>query len=380
MALAMFAATPTRADDVSWKDVSWKVDATSGPLAGQLEAVGQDGVSVSVDGQVRSLPLDVVRSLARPAAEASPSTLVVTCTDGSTLTGTDIAWQGDLLAISHPTGQIELPIGRVLSIAWHDATVERSWQAALPAGLEADVIVVRKGNDFEFVECAITGITADTVAVVLDEETIPVKREKVLGLRCLRERTAAGPVRVRTDGGLLTATDISWTPAGMVIDGTTKLPAAALVEIDYAAGRTLHLATVPPERVEVDPFFGDLGEVDGLETYFRPRAVATPSGSIVDVVVRPRTIAVWRIPADSREFRTGLSATASVGAVPVVVISLDDREVFRGPAPRAGMPDGPVTVGPVAVSGARRLQVTVEYGSTGPASGAVVLHDPVLAR
>lgn len=372
------AAVATAAEPAA---VVCTVDTTGGALTGRLEAVDPAGLRLAIDGQTRSLPLDAVRSVVRAGDAAAPSALAVTCTDGSILSGTDVAWQGDRLTISHPVGPITLPMARVRSIAWHDAAGADRWQGALPAGIESDMLVVRKGDDFEFVECAITGITADAVSVVLDEETIPVKRAKVMGLVWLRQPEPAGGVMVRIDGGSVAAAKVSWTPAGMMIDETIALPADVLREIDYASGRMVHVAALAPERVDVEPFFGSLGKAEGLEAYFAPRAVpATAGGRPVDLVIRPRTVAVWRIPADSREFRTGLSAAAAAGAGPMVIIAVDDREVFRGPVDRRSAAAGPIPVGPLPVSGGRRLHVTVDYGSAAAAAGTVVLHDPVLSK
>lgn len=362
-------------------EAAYVVDATTGPLTGRLERLDAAGVQIVVDGQPRTLPLDTVRTVGRPATATTPSTLSVTCSDGSTLAGTDVAWQGDVLSISHPAGAITLPIARVQSIAWHDAAGDGRWQAALPAGIESDVIVVRKGDDFEFVECAITGISADTVSVVLDEQTIPVKRAKVMGLQWLRERQPLGRINVRIDGGAVRAKAVAWTPTGLIIDDAIRLPADMLVEVDYASGRTVHVAGLTPERVEVEPFFGALGKIDGLEDYFRPRPLpATAEGPLVDLLVRPRSVIVWRIPPESREFRTALSATAASGTGPLVVIAIDDREVFRGAIDQATGADGRVSVGPFPVEAGRRLRVTVDFGSAGAAGGAVVLHDPVLSQ
>ncbi len=366
---------------VTAADFTCTVDAAEGAVSGVLEAVDATGVRVAVDGAARTLAVDTVRTIARAAAAAPPAAVAITCVDGAQVTGADAAVQGDQLSISHPAGVITMPLARVRSIAWRDREGAAEWQAALPRGIETDLVVVRKGEGFEFVECAIAGIDADVVTVVLDEETIPVKRGKVLGLQWLRQPTPAAPVIVRIDGGQLTATEVSWSPEGLVIDKAVRLPAAALVEIDYASGRTVHVATLPTERLEVEPFFGSVGKVDGLAGYFQPRAVAsTAGGPKWDLLVRPRTVAVWRIPPASREFRTSLSTTAA-GAGPMVVIAIDGKEVFRGQIDRGATgADGRTAVGPIPVSGGRRLELTVEFGSAKAAGGAVVLHDPVLSR
>jgi hypothetical protein len=366
------------------EDFACTVDTTRGPVAGILEGIDSAGARVRVDGAVQSLPLDAVRSLARVAPALMPSAVAITCTDGSRFAGTDVAWQGDLLTISHPAGPISMPLSRVRSIAWRGAAAAGAaadWESSIPAGIESDLVVVGKGDGFEFVECAIAGIGPDAVKVVLDEETIPVKRSKVLGLQWLRQPAAAAAVAVRIDGGQLTAAKVAWSPEGLVLDDTVRLPAAALVEIDYASGRTVHLAALPTERMDVEPFFGSLGKVEGLAGFFQPRALpSTAGGPPRDLVVRPRTTAVWRLPPESREFRTSLSTTAA-GPGPVVVIALDGNEVFRRVMDRGlEAADGRVAVGPVSVAGSRRLELTVDFGSAGVAAGAVVLHDPMVSK
>ena len=59
------------------------------------------------------------------------------------------------------------------------------WLTALPEELDSDVVVVAKGEGVQFVACAITSIAADTVTVSLDGEAIPVKRDRVVGMRVL---------------------------------------------------------------------------------------------------------------------------------------------------------------------------------------------------
>jgi len=377
LAIVLAIVTTVRADDFSAT-----VDTTSsGTLTGRLERVDAEGVRVTVDGAARALPLDGVRAvtLSAAAAAAAPPTVAVTCADGSRLSGTDVVWHDDTLTLAHPAGPITLPSARARMIVWDGGSGDPAWLAAVPADEESDLLVVRKGDGFEFVACAITAISPETVTVVLDEETIPVKRGKVLGVRWLRDAAPRGRVWVSVDGGRLAASDVTWTADGLVVDGAIRLPAAVLRSIDYAAGRTVRLATLPTERLDVEPFFGALGRVEGLAEFFRPRATPVAGGPQVDLVVRPRTTAVWRIPPDSRTFQTAL-ATAGRGSAAgaLVVVTIDDAEVFRGTLDQASATA--VMVGPLPVRSARRLKVTVDFGTAGVSAGAVVLRDPVFMR
>jgi len=373
LAIVLAIVTTVRADDFSAT-----VDTTSsGTLTGRLERVDAEGVRVTVDGAARALPLDGVRAvtLSAAAAAAAPPTVAVTCADGSRLSGTDVVWHDDTLTLAHPAGPITLPSARARMIVWDGGSGDPAWLAAVPADEESDLLVVRKGDGFEFVACAITAISPETVTVVLDEETIPVKRGKVLGVRWLRDAAPRGRVWVSVDGGRLAASDVTWTADGLVVDGAIRLPAAVLRSIDYAAGRTVRLATLPTDQLDVEPFFGALGSIEGLSRYFVPRPVpAAGDRSPPGLVIRPRTVAVWRIPAGGRRFRTRLASAADAGPA-TVTISVDDRRVFEQVV--SGQEATPVELD---LAGGRRLGVTVDFGPAGALAGAVRLEEPVIEQ
>jgi hypothetical protein len=90
------------------------------------------------------------------------------------------------------------------------------------------------------------------VTVLLDEEKIPVKRSKVIGLEWLREAKGvegrSGPGRLVVDlrGGRLQADRVVWSADGLVVDGVMRLPADTFAGVDFAAGRRMSLAAVAP--------------------------------------------------------------------------------------------------------------------------------------
>ena len=375
---------------------------------GRLLRITASEVAVEVEAAARTLPVESIRRLERLPADGATATerpaaaVRLTCTDGSRLEGDDFAWDGGQAVLVRPEGRIELPIGLVRSVAWTSTAAERQpddgaaddgdWLASIPETVESDLVVVGKGTGFEFVECAITSVSADAVTVVLDEEKIPVKRSKVIGLHWLRDG-AGGPdagaaadaagFTVDLTAGSLRAATIEWTPAGLVLDEpvperTVRLPAAVLERIDFAAGRTTFLASLPTEKTEVEPFFGALGKIEGLSGFFAPRAVpADRHFSRPGIVMRPRTVAVWRIPAGGRRFRTTVSpATAQQPAsLPVVAVAVDDREVFRREVdPASGLPIE------VDCTGGRRLTLTVDFGAVGVAGAAVRFTEPAIEK
>ena len=361
-----------------------RVELADGAVeTGRLAGISAATVDLASEGAAtRSLPLDRVRTLARSDAkgDGGPAQVRLALTDGTVLGGDDFSWQGTTAALATSAGRIELPLGRVRSVEWRgDGRAE--WVGSVPEGTASDLIVIGKPDGFEFVECAISAIGPDTVTVVLDEETIPVKRSKVIGLRWIRSDAGAVLGRTVVDivGGSLRADSVTWTDAGLVLDASDAerkafLPATALVGIDFAAGRTTRLATVAPERLDVEPFFGALGSIEGLSRYFSPRPVPAGDRAKSGLVVRPRTVAVWRIPAGGRRFRARLASPAGAGPA-TVTISVDDRHVFEQVV--SGEEATPVELD---LAGGRRLGVTVDFGPAGAVAGAVRLEEPVIEQ
>jgi hypothetical protein len=284
-----------------------------------------------------------------------------------------------------------LPIDLVQLVAWRrpaDGPHEPAWLAVLPERPETDLVVVDAGDGWECVACAIESVSADTVTVLLDGERIPVRRSKVAGLRWLRDRAEPAGVRVAVADGGLRAAAVAWSPDGLEVDGRVRLPADWLRGIDYAAARTVRLADVAAVRTEVAPFFAGLGQVAGLAPFLAPRPLrpagaAAEPGGVADLVVRPRTVAAWRVPPRSRRFRTTLAPAAwgTASGTSVVAVDLDGREVFRGTVGGSGSPGGDPAAGgkpiDVDVSSARRLTVTVDFAPGGGVGCPVRFGDPV---
>ena len=397
-------------------------------LSGRLEGIDDDGVTLELADGLHTFALPLVRRVDRIERKpVAPSPLTLTWIDGSTMDGNDFIWGGQSAVLITHEGSIELPIDRVLSIAWKFpvktnanasspsideigddtdrdriaekpvATPKLAWLESIPEATLSDLVVIGNGDTFEFVECAITAISDKTVTVVLEEETISVKRAKVIGLRWLRAGGAGAPPSggqtvIEGGGGSVRGDRVRWSPAGLIVDAM-RMPASMLDSIDYAAGRMTSLAKMPTERLEVDPYFGALGTVERLADFFAPRLMAADRDwAQPGFIMRPRTVAVWRLPPDSRRFRTALAPAAgrldTGGAV--VVIAFDDREVFRQQID-AGVFTSEQAVDKnnacdfgipidLDISGARRLTVTVDFCAPGMINAAVRLTQPIIEK
>jgi len=381
LALVALFLSPAATADATGPRV--RLELADGTQAeGELVEIGPAGLRL--DGAA-TMPSDRVRTLTCTDAPGRPAAgrVRAALTDGTSLAADDFSAGDAAATLDVAEGRVEMPIGRVRSVDWQAEGV--AWAETLPERAATDLVVVRKGEGFEFVECAITGVGPETVTVVLDGETIPVKRSKVLGVVWLRGAAAApGGTAVDVAGGGLRADAVAWTPTALVLDADdaerrTVLPAAALRRIDYAAGRTVRLADTAPERLDVEPFFGALGAVEGLARFFEPRflpadARSSRPGPQPGLSIRPRTTAVWRIPAGSRRFRARLAGDAAAGPASVAV-AVDDRRVLEVVV--SGPDEVPVDLD---VDGGRRLGVTVDFGPGGALAGPVRFLEPVLEQ
>lgn len=357
------AADPVRADAAPAVEV--RADLVAGePLTGRLVAIDGDGLRLVADGTERTIPIGMVRQMVRiGAAPATPPAVRLTTTDGGTVAGADFVQDGAHGIVRVGSGRIELPIERVRRVAWLPAgETEPGWVAARPERPESDLVVVRREDGQEFVACAVADVSAEHVTVVLDGERIPVKRAKVIGVEWLREDAAAGGVVVRLGGGQLAARNVRWSAEAFTVDDI-RLPPDTLAAIDFAAGRTTPLAGLPLETVATEPFFGALAADKQLAAFFAPRTVAAADGGLASLVVRPRTVATWRVPAESRRFRVAISRTvpAEAAAAVEVAITVDGQEAWRRRlGGGAGDAREPVAID-LDVAGGRRLTLTADF-------------------
>jgi hypothetical protein len=367
---------------------SVRVELTGGEaVSGSLLEINAEALRIEIAGQARDISAADVRRLVRDDRAAGPRPRVlVTTRGGGLLDGGDGYQEGERWVLDRPEGPISLPLDRVARVAWlAEGEEEPAWLADMPAQPTADLVVIRKDDGHTFVECAVTAVSGDAVSVVLDGETIPVKRAKVAGIVWLREPVAAarGPV-VTFSGGRLTATSLRWSEEDFVVDGTISLPPAVLESIDYAVARTIPLAVLEADATEVEPAFGQLADVAGLAGFFAPRAVATGGDAPPDLAVRPRTVATWRVPANARRFRARLIRDVPDTSPALVEVSLavDGQEAFRsrlGPAVDRRGDDEAAKAIVVDVSTVRRLTLTVDFAG-GSLGCPVRLIEPVFEQ
>lgn len=385
----------------------WRVERGDGStLSGTLAALDTSLVVVTTTDGDRSLPAIDVRVLApaeMPAVAEMEARLWLT--DGSFLTGDNVRLDGSQLTLEQGDNTITLPQRAVAKLAWRLSPAEPSpagtapaWQPEVPAAMDSDLIVIRKAAEpepiYQCVPCAILAIDDVHVTVALDDDQIPVKRERVAGLVWLRGEGAgavAGPI-VNLVGGRLLANEVRYLPDTQRFRVATAwspeltVPASAVRRIDLAAGRTVSLVMLSPEDVSVEPFFAALAKSGELAAAFEPRMLSGDEAAEQGVrgpmiVALPRTTLRWKLPTGVRQLRMQATVERPQAGGADLVVLVDGEERFRGEVTAEGDAGEAIDVD---VSGGRRLELRVDFpaAATGRLAGLgrIRLLDPRLEK
>jgi hypothetical protein len=399
-------AARASADEPAALDSEWRFDRADGTqVVGALNALDARNIVVATPEGVVTFAADDVRGLGPVEKPAVPEFEArIWMTDGSLLAGNGLTLEGRDLALDQEGARLVLPQGAVAKIAWNLSGAETvgpsapAWHAAVPADVDSDLIVIQKSADpepvFQCVPCAILSIDEEHVTVALDEDRIPVKRDRVAGLVWLRAESDVslqGPVVELAAGRVLTR-DVRFVADTNSLEMMTawsaglRVPVAAVRRIDLAAGRTISLTTLVPDESTVEPAFAGLGQVEALAAAFEPRMLS--SGEVLPnglegpmILAMPRTVLRWKLPAGVRQLRmTVVGERLAGGGADLVVVVDGNERLRRGVASDGGAGDAI----DVDVSGGRSLEVHIDFpnGVSGRLAGLgrIRLIDPRLEK
>jgi hypothetical protein len=389
----LLIAAPAVADRSAATALEVAVTLASGaPLRGRLIALDASGVTIAADNSEQKVALQTVRRIDVVPSPASAGTTLVGLTDGSRLAVNDIEVSTEQATARLSAGPLTLPADQLHWIAWPAAGKQASavarppaWLAELPADPEGDIVVIRREEGWQFIACAITAVTADEVVVLLEDERIPVNRNKLAGLCWLRgnlapgsePEPAAGEILLEMAGSALRCRGVNWSAADgswqvqltPAADSPTVLPAGSITIIDYAFGRRIDLTRRPPAQTRVEPFFGGLADDEQLRSFFAARVVQVATADAENeqasqgLLIRPRTEMIWTIPPNSRRFRGSLQPAGPTSIAPTaVIIEVDGNERFRGEL-GGRTSDGAAAELPfeIDLGGGRQLRLLVEF-------------------
>ena len=362
-------------------------------VRGKLVHLDDESVTVSDTSKTpittSTLKIPSVRTLTTPARSTNSSELMIGLVNGSYVRTDTISTDDSTAFLSIGGHALEVPRDTVHWIAFKESQSGSpdtyKWLAELPENPAADIIAIKRDTEWQFIECAITQITPENVVVLLDGESIPVKRSKIFGICWLRPGETPGKaiepkaldILLRSPQVEMRCRKITWdedllcwevTMTSIKDDFVVTLPEDALSLIDYTFGRHIDLTRRPPANSRTDPYFGGLADDATLLQYYSPRVIMTSDGEDQDasapaLLIHPRTEITWAVPDDSRRFQASFSLAKNSASPTAVVIQIDNSEVFQtvlGNSEEGDMSNQPLSVD-IALNGGKQLKIIVDF-------------------
>jgi hypothetical protein len=288
---------------------------------------------------------------------------------------------------------LRLPSDHVAAIRLGPLTADaaRDWDEIRAMEIPADMLVVRKGTPvrLDHLEGVIGDIDPTHVHFVLEEESVPVKREKVAGVIYLRPSGRQLPSSTCVVHGVsgmeLHAASVRLQDNRLQVVARDGLQLEILPEalrwIDFSAGKLVYLSDLSPLSAQWTPLIGMPASAELAQQAGKPRADQSFFGSQLSLsfatdeessarrrierynkglAVRSRTSLTYSVPDDLARF------VAVAGIDPAVRHQGHVRLVVEGDGTTlldveiAGTGE-PLPID-LSVSRIRRLTLLVDYG------------------
>ena len=362
-------------------------------VRGKLVSLDDENVTVSDTSKSPRSTITTKITSVREITVASPSTNSTKPTigliDGSYFKADTISTDDSKAFLSIGNSTLEVPRDTMHWIAFQEpqpgSQDTDEWLGELPENPAADIIAIKRDTTWQFIECVINQITPENVVVLLDGESIPVKRSKIFGICWLRPGEKPGKdiepeardILVRSPQSKIRCRKITWNGdlqhweigvSSNEKDFVIHLPADTLSSIDYTFGRHIDLTRRLPADSKTEPYFGGLADDATLLEYFSPRSITTSDGKnqgsfTPALLLHPRTEVTWTIPADSQRFQASFSTAKNSISPTVLIIQIDNTEVFQtvlGDSEKLRMSNQPLSVD-IAIDGGKQLKIIVEF-------------------
>ncbi|HUT92860.1 MAG TPA: NPCBM/NEW2 domain-containing protein [Thermoguttaceae bacterium] len=350
---------------------------------GPIVELGVDRMTVrTAEGPV-SLDTKEIAGISRRDAGPSdvPPGVWAELIDGSRLAGAEYTVREGRAGITRPSGEVtEVSARDVAAVRLQPPTgaIAAEWARILESELDADLLVVRKGDSIDYHRGTLGDVSDKVVEFDLEGDLLAVKRSKVYGLVYYRSagRSLPDPACWLTDADgsrwavksiRLEGDDFRWTtPLGL----ETSRAAAEVVRIDFSQGKIVYLSDLEPESLVWTPYFGSTRKLPALARFFGPREDRglDPGPLELDgtqyekgLALHSRTSLVYRLPGRFRRFKAvvGIDDRVRPQGNVRLVIRGDDRVLLETTVTGT---DPPLPVD-LDLSGVRRLAILVDYGA-----------------
>jgi hypothetical protein len=333
-----------------------------------------------------SLPMDQVLNIALPlppqATDEKP-TAWIELVDGSKLTVSEFKIDGNLAIFGDNADQPpSLPTTLIRSVRFSNPNDSASlkWPAAADANSTADLLVVRKKDQIDFMEGVIGNVNDDRVVLTVDGVRYPVNRAKVDGLIFFhkeKDKFSEPTAVIETiNGWRLKAKGLSLSPNNKgfdvnVLAGNERfaLPFEQITKIDCSPGKIAYLSDLEPASMQWTPYldFGDAAPA--MADYYAPRRdegrehqPLQLAGKKYDkgLSLYSRTAIDYRVPAGMKKFKAtaGIDDAVREAGNVRLTISADGKKLFDQSITGK---DAPAELD-LDLAGAKRLSILVDYG------------------
>jgi hypothetical protein len=330
----------------------------------------------------------------REPADVSPSSILVQLVDGARFPASsfEVINRQATIRAALAAEPIEIGAEQIAWVAFPREGVELPplvEQLEHPSA-EGDLLAVfnKKTEQADVLSGVIQDVTADEVSFRWEGDTIPVRRNKVVGLayyHAVQSPTPEPKFWITTSHGAHLPIE-RFEPVGEQVLLTTplglkfRLDAAVITMADYSAGKLVMLSELEPLRERWTPLVGLPVAAEVIQQYGKPRRDQSQSGSRLALLwpaeesfgagelryydsglaVRSRTELIYRVPPGMNRFATlaGIDPECVAEGNVELRITADDRVLWQGEV--AGNM-APIDVN-IQLDGAERLTILVDYG------------------
>lgn len=221
------------------------------PQSGELKGLSKTVLQIESPTGPVEIPVAELQEVQMTAATGQLAPLVVRLTDDAVLAGETVTIvAGKLTLLSAELGTLTLPTEKVRSVLLVpvDAAQSVTWEEMRMKVSQSDLLIVRKGENLDFVGGTIGSVEADAVTLISRGRDVKVPREKIIGIVYSTHQIVAGSsaCEVTTANGShlrVKAIEIHEGKARLDLSSgiLSEVPVEALRSLDFGLGRIVPL-------------------------------------------------------------------------------------------------------------------------------------------
>lgn len=363
------------------------VDTINGASAtGKLLELNSQQAVIESAGTPHTFKLSEVRLIgpvespgSRPArvAPAAISAVVVETLDGARIAATAFEATKGVAKLTLAGGEsIDVPTKFIHRVDFHLEGKAAAWPD-LPKDAAGDLIVVQKKDAADLVEGVIGDVSAETVKFSVDQDVVPVKRARVLGLIYFHSQADTMPetqaIVENRSGSKIAAEKVELADGQLQVTttfgGTLTWPLDAVRSIDFSPGRMLYLSDMQPDSSDWTPLLDFGKQNDAISQFYKPRFDRSLDGGSLSiggqtyakgVAMAARTVLEYKVAGRGREFRAMAGIDDSVHGVGSVRLTIDGdgKNLYSG---KITGQHPPVSLN-VDISDVKRIRIVADFG------------------